>query len=233
MAEGVVTESLISTYNEIISFFPVYIQDFINIFLLVLLIVLYSVLVWKFYRFIGKKNLIELNLNQYNQSEHPFFTKFLAGFLYLIEYVIILPFIVFVWFAGFASFLILLSNDLDIQTILFLSVTVISAIRMTSYIPKYGEEVSKEIAKILPYTLLAVLILNPNFFDFSQVLSRFGQLTSLYSNIFLYVSFIFGLELILRAFDLAFMAMGLQDEENGESDENKEENVTVNNQVKK
>ena len=218
MAEEVIAEGILKTYAELVAFFPVYVQDFINIFLLVLLIVIYSVLVWKFYRFIGRKNLIELNLNQYNQAKHPFFIKFLAGFLYLVEYIIILPFIVFVWLAGFASFLIILS-DLEIQTILFLSVTIISAIRMTSYIPKHG----KEIAKIIPYTLLAVFILNPNFFDFARVLSHLGQLPTLYSNIVLYISFIFGLELILRIFDLIFRAVGLHDEKNEEDDEDKEE----------
>jgi membrane protein implicated in regulation of membrane protease activity len=226
MVEEVVAEGILKTYAELVAFFPTYVQGFINIFLLVILIVVYSVLVWKFYRFIGKKNLIELNLNQYNQAKHPFFIKFLAGFLYLVEYIIILPFIVFIWFAGFASFLILLSNDLEIQTILFLSVTIISAIRMTSYIPKNGEEISKEIAKILPYTLLAVFVLNPSFFDFSRVLDHFGQLPTLFNNILLYVSFIFGLELILRIFDLIFKAMGLHDEKN-------EEAAVVNNQVVK
>lgn len=222
MVEEVVAEGILKTYAELVAFFPAYVQDFINIFLLVLLIVLYSVLVWKFYRFIGRKNLIELNLNQYNQAKHPFFIKFLAGFLYLVEYIIILPFIVFVWLAGFASFLIILS-DLEIQTILFLSVTIISAIRMTSYIPKHGEEIAKEIAKIIPYTLLAVFILNPNFFDFARVLSHLGQLPTLYSNIILYILFIFGLELILRIFDLIFRAVGLHDEKNEENDEDKEE----------
>ena len=225
MVEEVVAEGILKTYAELVAFFPVYVQSFINIFLLVLLIVVYSVLVWKFYRFIGKKNLIELNLNQYNQTGHPFLIKFLAGFLYLIEYIIILPFIVFIWLAGFASFMILLS-DLEIQTILFISVTIISAIRMTSYIPKNGEEISKEIAKILPYTLLAVFVLNPDFFDFARVLNQISQLPTLYGNIALYVSFIFGLELILRIFDLIFKALGLHDEKD-------EEAAVVNNQVVK
>jgi len=219
MAEEIIASGILNTYTELIAFFPSIVQSFINIFLLVVLIVVYSVLVWKFYKFIGKKNLIELNLNQYNQAKHPFFIKFLAVFLYLIEYIIVLPFVVFIWFAGFASFLILLSNNLEIQTILFLSVTIISAIRMTSYIPKHGEEISSEIAKILPYTLLAVLILDPNFFDFSRVLNHFGQLPALYSNILLYVSFIFGLELILRIFDLIFRAVGLHDEKTEEEGE--------------
>ncbi len=214
MAEVNQTSSVfLNTYNGVLSVFPSYLQDFVNIFLMVLLITIYAVLVWKFYRFIGRKNIIRLNLNKYNTSEHPFFTKMFAGFLYFIEYIIILPFLIFIWFAVFASFLILLSENLEIQTILFLSVTIIAAIRMVSYIPKNGNNIAQEIAKVIPYTLLGVFILDPNFFEFSRVLRHISTLPSLYTNILNYLSFIFLLEVILRFFDLIFTAFGLTDEE--------------------
>ena len=79
--------------------------------------------------------------------------------------------------------------------------------------------------KMLGTKSLRVLIEteNPDFFDFARVLSHLSQLPTLYSNIVLYISFIFGLELILRIFDLIFRAVGLHDEKNEEDDENKEE----------
>ncbi len=232
MAEVNVTSTvLLDSYNQFLSIFPSYFQTFINIFLLVLLITIYAVLVWKFYRFIGRKNVINLNLNKYNTSEHPFFTKLLAGVLYFLEYIIVLPFLIFLWFAAFASFLILLSDSLEIQTILFLSVTIIAAIRMTSYIPKHGNDVAQEIAKVIPYTLLAVFILDPQFFEFSRVINHFSQLPSLYSNIITYLSFIFILEIILRFFDLIFTAFGLNDEP--ENEENQQGNQQQKQQVQK
>lgn len=212
---------LLSSYSNFLSVFPSYFQDFINIFLVVLLIAIYAVLVWKFYRFIGRKNILHLNLSKYNTSDHPFFAKFLAGFLYFLEYIIILPFLIFIWFIGFASFLILLSENLEINTILFLSVTVIASIRMLSYIPKTGNAIAQEVAKVIPYTLLGVFILNPNFFEFSRVIGHFSTLPSLYSNIITYLSFIFLLEMILRFFDLIFTAFGLNDDE--KNPKNKEE----------
>ena len=39
------------------------------------IIVIYSVFVFYFYRFLGKKNIIELNLNQYNQYQSPALIK--------------------------------------------------------------------------------------------------------------------------------------------------------------
>lgn len=224
MAEVNQTSSiLLSSYTDFLSIFPQYFQDFVNIFLMVLLITIYAVLVWKFYRFIGRKNIIRLNLGKYNTSEHPFFTKVLAGILYFLEYIIVLPFLIFMWFAGFATFLILLSESLEIETILFLSVTIIAAIRMTSYIPKTGNAIAQEIAKIVPYTLLGVFILNPGFFEFSRVVSHFTTIPSLYANIIRYLSFIFLMEVVLRFFDLVFNALGLNDEEeNPKAQEEKE-----------
>src|SRR3989339_73649 len=96
-------------------------MDFINLFLLVLLIVIYSIFIWKFYRFISTKNLIELNLSQYNRSEHPVFTKLIAGTLYFVEYIVILPFLIFFWFITFAIFLIFLTEGFDVKAILMIS----------------------------------------------------------------------------------------------------------------
>ena len=96
---------ILAFYNLLISALPSWMQTFVGLFLLVLLVVLYSVFVWKFYRFIATKNLFGFNLNQYNKSEHPFFSKLIAGILYLIEYIIILPFLIFFWFTIFTLFL--------------------------------------------------------------------------------------------------------------------------------
>ena len=53
-------------------------------------LVLYSVFVFYFYRYLAKKNLIELNLEQYNKYSHPGIIKFFAAIFYFIEYIIIL-----------------------------------------------------------------------------------------------------------------------------------------------
>ena len=43
------------------------------------IIVLYATFVFYFYRFLAKKNLIDLNLNQYNQYENAFLVKLFAA----------------------------------------------------------------------------------------------------------------------------------------------------------
>jgi len=202
---------LLGAYNSFMLTLPSFAQDFINLFLLVLLIVIYSIFIWKFYRFIATKNLIELNLSKYNKSEHPFFTKLIAGILYLIEYIVILPFLIFIWFSIFTLFLIFLTEDLTINSLLIISVTIIGAIRMLTYIPGYGEKLAKEISKLLPFTLLALSITKPGFFDIGRILGQFSEIPGFFNKIIIYLLFIVILESILRFFDFIFSLFDLKD----------------------
>jgi hypothetical protein len=208
---GVITV-LIEAYNAIVTALPSWAQSFISLFLFVLLIVIYSVFIWKFYRFLGTKNLLQLDLHQYNKSEHPFFSKLVAGILYLIEYLIILPFLVFFWFAIFTGFLIVLTENIDVQTILLMSAMIIGAIRVTSYIPNYGEALSKELAKLVPFALLAFGLINANVLSNAElVLTKFQAIPPAFGPILTYLSFIFILEIVLRFFDFIFSLFGLEE----------------------
>ena len=106
MAEGdLFSSEIVAAYNGFVATLPSWVQNFLTLFILVLIIVIYSIFIWKFYRFISKKNILQLNLNKYNKTEHPFLTKILAATFYFLEYIIILPFLIFFWFAVFTFFL--------------------------------------------------------------------------------------------------------------------------------
>ena len=66
MADGNIFEtigkSIFETYTLFTSGLPIFFQEFLNLFLIVLLIVVYSIFVWKFYKSISTKNIIELDL---------------------------------------------------------------------------------------------------------------------------------------------------------------------------
>ena len=108
------------------------------------------------------------------------------------------------------------------KTLLIISVGVIGAIRMTSYIPNYGEDLAKDLAKLLPFTLLAVSILNPNFFDIGRIFSHFSELPGFFYEIIIYLLFIIILEMILRFFDFLFSLFGFEEQE-GKEEEVEEE----------
>lgn len=210
-----VASSLIEAYSSFIAMLPGWLSSFVNLFLLVLVIVLYSIFVWKLYRFISRKNIIELNLKQYNRSHYAVFAKFLAIILYGIEYLLVLPFLIFFWFTIFTFFLmILVEGVIGVNTILLISATIIASIRMTAYIPGYGQKLSQEISKIFPFMLLASAILNPSFFQgdlFNTVIIRLLELPSFFSEIGVYFAFIFFLEVVLRIFEFIIELFGLEE----------------------
>lgn len=204
MAGGDFFSSFPDIYNTFVSAIPEEFRAFISLFFIILTLVIYGIFVWKFKGFISQKNLIDLNLSKYNTSQHPVLGKLFALGLYFLEYIIILPIFVFMWFVVFAVFLMLLTKDLDVGTILVISASIIGAVRITSYIPKYGEKLADEIAKILPITLLATTITASGFFDFSNLLSHFSQIPIAIPKVLYYLGFLVFIELLLRLFDFLF-----------------------------
>ena len=205
MAEAIsTTGELVGLYNFIISSLPPFSRAFVTLFFTVVLIFFYLVLVWKFSKFISKKNIFGINLNKYNTSEHPM----LEGLFYFLEYIVILPFLVFIWFSFLAISLIILSSGLDVENVLVISAAVVAAIRMTSY---YSHKMSLELAKLIPLNVLVVSILSPGFFEFSSVIENTAGIANLLGNIMNYFVFIIILEGILRFFDFAFSLLGIEE----------------------
>jgi len=161
-------------------------------------IVIYSVFVYFFYTFLAKKNIIELDLGKYNTSSHPTAAKFFAIILYVLEYLILLPIVSFFWFTVLAIIIITLSSGLEIDTILLIAACLVAAVRATSFV---NESLSRDIAKLIPFTLLAIAITNPVFFNFSSLVERFLEIPELLSNIPYYLFFIIAIELIMRIID--------------------------------
>ena len=160
-----------------------------------ILILMYSIFIWKFYRFLASRDIIQLNLSQYNYSNHPVLEKFAAVGLYALEYLIILPFLVFFWFAILSIFLLVLSESQNTLQILLISAAIIASTRVTSYI---SEDLSKDIAKILPFTILASFILGTSFFDSAIVIKKISEIPTLFENIITFVVFIFIIEFVFR-----------------------------------
>lgn len=204
---------VVGMYSEFLGVLPFWLQNFINLFLISMLIVVYSILIWKFYRWIAQKNLISLNLNKYNRSEHPLVAKTLAAIFYFLEYLVILPFLVFFWFLVFTIFLIFLTDGIELDKILIISATVITAIRMTAY---YKEDLSRDIAKLLPFTILGVSVTQSTAFSFEKVLGQVFAIPSFFEHIVSYLFFILVIEFVLRILETSFVASGIHEEDSEE-----------------
>lgn len=160
-----------------------------------IVIAIYAIVVWKVYKFLAKRDILELNLLKYNKISHAVLSKFYASLLFILEYIIITPLFVTFWFCFLSLFLIVLSKGIGVSQILLISASIIAATRLCSY---FEEELSTELAKLFPLTSLAIVLLEPNILSLNLLIGRFLQLPYLFGEIMIFVGFIIALEILLR-----------------------------------
>ena len=182
--------------------------------LITLFIVTYSLFVFYFYRFLAKKNIINLNLTKYNQYEFGTVYRFFAIIFFILEYLIILPFITFFWFGILSILMLILSKGIPITQILIISASLIGAIRITSFV---SEDLSRDLAKMIPLALLALAITSANF-NIELILEELKQIPSLLTKSVNFLIFIIGIEIIMRLIDFVLNFFRKKDTEKEEEE---------------
>ncbi len=195
MVINLILQGISNFFSNLTASIPEQYKILISLFLYTIFIVVYVIFIWKFYRFMAEREIIKLNLKQYNYSSHPGWEKFFETLITTIEYVIILPFLVLFWFIFLSIFLLILSEQQDLYQILLIASAIIASTRITSYI---SENLSRELAKIFPFTVLVMFVLGQKTFDINVLFSKISQIPKLFNNIFMFILFIFAVELILR-----------------------------------
>ena len=121
-------------------------------------------------------------------------------FLYLLDHLVLFPVIIFFGFAILAILLGFLGKNQSTGDILLVSIALVGAIRVTAY---YSEDLSKDLAKMLPFTLMGIYIVDRSYFDFSISLKLLTGIPDYWTYLVYYFAFIVVLELILRTiFDI-------------------------------
>ncbi len=168
-----------------------------------ILISIYALFSFYFYKFVAKRKIIDLNLNQYNTQKAGFLYTLFVGIFFIVEYLILMPIFIFFWFACFSILLLVVSKNTSITTILLISGSLIGSIRICSY---FNEDLSRDIAKIVPLTILTFFLIGENFFNFEIILNRFSQIPGFFPIIAPYIIFILLLEVILLVVSSFFEA---------------------------
>lgn len=150
---------------------------------LVISIAFYSIIIWHFYRFIAKRDCFKVS-----ERGHPK----LFGFL---KYFFIFPFVAIVFFLGFSLLLLFLTRNINVDMVLSTSFAIVLAVRITSY---YSEDLSKDVAKMLPFALLGIFLVDPSYFDFDVTMSNLNSLPQHVNTIALFIFFTIFAEWILR-----------------------------------
>lgn len=158
-------------------------------------VVAYSIFIFKFYRFLARKDIFSFDLQKYNKTFFGVINKLFGVLLYIIKYLIIFPLFIFFWFGVISIILIVLSDNLEVKHILLVAMALVASIRVTAY---YNEDLSKDLAKMFPFTLLAVFLLDITAFSYATFITQLSSIPSLWKQMIYYLVFTILLELVLR-----------------------------------
>ena len=159
----------------------------------------YAVFVWHFYRFIARREIIPIDYDKYdNQGK---ISPLRIG-AYVVAHIFLFPLIIFVWFFVYSVFMFILAKDMPIGVVLLIAISVIGAIRVTSY---YKEDLAKDLGKLLPFALLGVFLTSSafytdtsNFFSLTDFEEKFKEFPLFISRVIEFVVLVVIIESLLR-----------------------------------
>jgi len=153
------------------------------LFYLILLIAIYSIIIWHFYRFIAKRDCFNIKTIHHKK------------FYSILKYFLIYPFVALLFFIGFSIMILFITRDLEFVSILSTSFALIIAIRLTAY---YSEDLSKDVAKMLPFALLGLFLADPSFFSLAEITAKINSLPEFLNLCIQFIILIVIVEWILR-----------------------------------
>lgn len=155
------------------------------LFYLILLIALYSILIWHFYRYIAKRDCFNIKTIHHQK------------FFSILKYFFIYPIVALLFFIGFSLMILFITRDLEFVSILSTSFAMVIAIRLTAY---YSEDLSKDVAKMLPFALLGLFLADPSFFSLEEISTKINSLPEFLTLCIQFIILIVIVEWILRIF---------------------------------
>jgi hypothetical protein len=153
------------------------------LFSIIIMISIYSIIIYNFYRYIARRDCFKPSERKHSKA---------VGFL---KYTFLFPFIAMLFFLGFSLILIFLTDTFDISHILYTAFVLVVAIRITAY---YTEDLSKDVAKMLPFAILAIFLVDSSYFSIESVNERIDILPNYGNQIIQFLILIILVEWILR-----------------------------------
>jgi len=208
-----VSMNLTGYYNMSISTLSNYsLVDYIDIIkplvIFVIGITIYSLFIFKFYRFLARKEVIKFKFGN-TEGFIGIFKRIAEFFWYIINNIFLIPIFVFLWMMILVILLLLLSKNYHIQNILLTSAALVASVRVCAY---YDEALSQDLAKMIPFALLGVFIVDSGFFSLDNSIKIARDIPQLWSLLLFYLIFIIVLELFLSIISGLVKVIGGSDE---------------------
>lgn len=184
-----------TTQDELLLILRDFATDTFPTLMAIIAIAAYSGFVFMFYRLLAKRDLLTLDLKRYEDSMTGRIRVFFRSLLFVAQYVLLIPILIGFWTVVMATILTLLSDISDHTRNAMIATSVVGAVRILAY---WTEDLSRDVAKILPFAVLGVFLVGStsvNFSEFKALYSNLPELADAYLNSLILLSI---LETVLR-----------------------------------
>ncbi len=163
-------------------------------------LVLYGFFIFSFYKHVSKRLLFELSMPSFTGAKHPVLLRLWRRFVYALKYLFLSPFLFFLWGTVITVILLVFdgSGEIAVETTLLIAMALLAAIRITAYI---NQELSAELAKTLPLSMLAVFLLDMTAVSVTSFLDKLSTVPSLLPQLSFFFACVVVLEFTLRLID--------------------------------
>jgi hypothetical protein len=184
-----------TTQDELLLILRDFSTDTFPTLMAIIAIAAYSGFVFMFYRLLAKRDLLTLDLKRYEDSMTGRIRVFFRSLLFVAQYVLLIPILIGFWTVVMATILTLLSDSSDHSRNAMIATSVVGAVRILAY---WTEDLSRDVAKMLPFAVLGVFLVGStsvNFSEFEALYSNLPELADAYLNSLILLSI---LETVLR-----------------------------------
>jgi len=181
-------EVLLKQFNAITS------NTYGNLTINVITLTIVMLIVWYLYKKIARRDMFRFEQKYYGEGTSGAVRKFFHIIFYIIKYGILFPIFSFFMFVLLFISLSFLSTGLPLINIIYISIVIISVIRLLAYV---NEDTAQELAKLLPFALILLFLINPNITK-QYVLPDTREIINSLCSASNYFIFLIGLEFLLR-----------------------------------
>lgn len=157
-------------------------------------IAVYGIVVYAYYKHLSKRDVFKFEREK-GTSFWVRFKNIIRSTSHYLSYIIVYPFITVIWLGIISLLLLVLSKQRPIESVLMLSMSIVFATRIAAYIK---EELAMDLAKLIPFGMLGVFLVDPDYFSISVALERIYSIPSHWPLILHSIILIMILEWILR-----------------------------------
>jgi hypothetical protein len=181
-------------------------NQFLTIALATFILFLIMLVTWWVYRKLSRRNLFNL-FKRTKEKEHP---TAMDHVVYGLKLFFIFPVLIFIGFLifSFALFVLMKPSAEQQAQVLFIAIVLVSTIRVGAYV---HENLAEDLAKLIPLSLLAAVLMQPDFSNIGVSLAQVTEFFLLMPGFLKYLIFTVTLEILLRGGTWLFFNLNRED----------------------